>query len=257
MSGALVRVVRAVRSEITKILTLRSHLIAIALTVVLAAVFGYLTGLTSRNVLDANDPTLDANFTPQLSGLVALVYGQIGIIVLGVLVAGSEYAGGQIRVSLAAVPNRNLFLAAKAAALTLVSLAVAVATVVSSGLAAEAGLGAHGDMSWAAGNLLTGAVCYLVLMSALGFALTMVTRNAVIPLALLITLTQAGSNLLLQTSSIGDLAKYLPDMAGMVMFFPDSPSHDILTATTGGLVMAAWVAVLLLVSQLLLNRRDA
>lgn len=250
---------QVIRSEITKLMTLRSILVTIGITVACVATLGYVYGRSTRSLIDAGDPAV-AGFNSASAGLNAISYGQIGIIVLGVLVATSEYAGGQIRVSLAAVPNRNLFLTAKATALLLASLAVAVPTVVLSYLATVMGLGEHGRITLTTGDIpghLAGAVGYLVLMSLLAFALGVLTRSTVVPLVGLIALTQAVSTVLVQTvDPLAHLARYLPDLAGKLLY-AQSPSQDILTATTGGLVMVAWVAGLLLAGHLVLNRSDA
>ena len=59
---------------------------------------------------------------PTSVSLSGLALAQLAIGVLGVLVITSEYSTGSIQTSLAAVPRRGRFLAAKATVLTAVSL---------------------------------------------------------------------------------------------------------------------------------------
>ncbi|MEU4619369.1 hypothetical protein AB0G04_05210 [Actinoplanes sp. NPDC023801] len=86
----------ALRAEVIKLVTLPSLRLTLALTWAV---------------------TLLLRLTDPPRGVVA--YGQIGVLVLGVLAAGHEYqAGGQIRASLLAVPRRPLLAVAKIVALT-------------------------------------------------------------------------------------------------------------------------------------------
>lgn len=238
------------RSEITKLLTLRSIRVTVAVTVVLAAGLAYLTGRTGRALLDDG---LELGGEYLRSGLLVVVYTQIPMLVLGALSASSEYPA-QVRASLAAVPGRGLFLAGKAAALALVGAAVAVVTVAVSCLVAEWALGGYGTMAWLQAGPVAGAVAYLTAMCLLSFTLGMLARNVVVPLVVLVAMTQAGSTLLLQ-SSLSEAARYLPDLAGTAMFL--ELSFETLAPATGAVVLAAWVAAGLAVAWWVVRRRDA
>jgi len=65
-----------------------------------------------------------ASFDPTNNGFTGLTIGQLAFGVLGVLAVTSEFASGLIRSTFAAVPNRRLVLAAKAAVTGAVMLAV-------------------------------------------------------------------------------------------------------------------------------------
>lgn len=64
------------------------------------------------------------SFDPTSVSLTGLLFSQLIIGVLGVLVMSAEYGTGTIRSTLAAVPNRPLVLATKAAVLAIVTLVV-------------------------------------------------------------------------------------------------------------------------------------
>ena len=64
-----------------------------------------------------------AAFDPVEQGFAGLAIGQLALGVLGALLITTEFSSGMIRATLAAVPNRPLLLAAKAAVLAAVTLA--------------------------------------------------------------------------------------------------------------------------------------
>jgi hypothetical protein len=101
-----------------------------------------------------------------------------------------------------------------------------------------------------------GVVVYWVLTALLAFGITLLTRNGIVPLVVLILNTSVVTVTFLLTK-ITTLAVYFPDMAGLRMFIieMDLPVH--LSPVAGGAVMAAWVAVLLAVGVAVFRRRDA
>ena len=64
-----------------------------------------------------------ATFDPTSIGLRGLLFAQLVIGVLGVMVMSAEYGTGTIRATLAAIPNRPLIVAAKAAVFAVVAAA--------------------------------------------------------------------------------------------------------------------------------------
>ncbi|WP_245583910.1 hypothetical protein [Paenibacillus terrigena] len=98
---------------------------------------------------------------------------------------------------------------------------------------------------------LIGVVYYWKLTALLAFGITVLTKNGIIPLAvLMINSSFVSFSYLL--SRVTKLAFYLPDRAGTDMFMSDR-FH---TPFTGGLVMFAWVVVLFIVAAIVFHRRD-
>ncbi|MEU6645175.1 hypothetical protein ABZ863_21805 [Saccharomonospora sp. NPDC046836] len=174
------------------------------------------------------------------TGLRAVNYGQLGLIVLGILTAASEYSSGQIRTSLASVPNRALLLVGKVLAY------LAVAAPVS--LLAVAGSAALGGVPVLTARSL-GATTYLTLIGLLGLAAAVVLRSLAGTFALMATLVLVASPLLV---SVTALARYLPDRAGMQLYQPGD-----LTAIHGGAVMTAWIMAALTLAIVTFVKRDA
>lgn len=239
------------RSELSKLASLPFVWMAFAAGLVVPVGIAVITSLTS---------TPGSN-----TGFSELAIGVVGAIVLGVCAIGSEYttegeesAGGrQIVTTLMATTSRVRLLAAKIVAVVLTAallavLAVAAVFVTVHLLVAD---GSAPPLDAAAFARMGGAVVYWVLMALLGFGLTVLTRHGIIPMAVLVANSSAVTVTYLLAQSI-PIANWLPDLAGMRMFTTvETGVH--LTPLTGGLVMAAWVAVLLMVAGVAFARRDA
>ncbi|MEU8611290.1 ABC transporter permease [Actinoplanes sp. NPDC048791] len=223
------------RAELLKLAGLPSAWVAVALSLLLPPL---VVLLNSRTV--ANSPD---------TGFLELTVGVLGPLVLGTVAAGSEYRGGQIATSLVCVPSRMRLLAAKTAALV---LSVAVTAVVS----AVVTLAVAGVLGGGTGPRIAGVVVYWVLNALLAYGITLLTRSGVLPLTLLIVNSTVVSVSFLLTK-LTPLAAYLPDLAGAQMFIEPHDVGTDLTPVTAGLVMGAWVAVLLGVAAYVFHRRDA
>lgn len=248
-----------VRSEAVKLRTLPSVLVTCLVTATATIGLSYLAGWSVGQALDTDPSLLVGDASPERVGLDGTAYGQAGMVVLGVLAVSGEYADGQIRTSLLAVPGRLRLLAAKAAALAGAALLTALVTVPGAFAATQAGLGDHG-LSWSgvwdgpAPAYVAGALLYWVLLALLSAGVTVIVRNAVVPLVVLISTVLALSFYL---SLATGLADFLPDRAGALMFRESEGYAHELTAVQGGAVMLAWVVAVGLVAAVLFRRRDA
>src|SRR5215472_12438554 len=110
-------------SEWTKLRSVRSTMWTLLLLVVLTlGLTGLITGLTAAQwskVGAASRATLIGDPVSAILGA-SIEFGQLTIIVLGVMVITSEYTTGAIRSSLLAVPRRLQMLSAKARMFTAV-----------------------------------------------------------------------------------------------------------------------------------------
>jgi ABC-2 type transport system permease protein len=224
-----------VRAELLKLAGLPSVWVAVALSLFVPPLVAL---LNSRAAASAPD-----------TGFLELTVGVLGPLVLGTVAAGSEYRGGQIATSLVCVPSRMRLLAAKTGAVVLsVAVTAAVSAVVT--------LAVAGVLDGGSGPRIAGVVVYWVLDALLAYGITLLTRSGVLPLtALIVNSTVVSVSFLL--TKVTPLAAYLPDLAGAQMFIEP---HDVvadLTPVTAGLVMVAWVAVLLSIAAYVFHRRDA
>lgn len=196
---------------------------------------------------DGGDPVLRAFY--------AINFAQIAAVAFGATAVSSEYAGGALRVSLAAVPHRDLFYAAKAAILGGTALAVGFVTSFATFFTGQAFLGRYAIGLGEPGALraCAGAGIYLALMALFAAGLTFLLRSAVAVLSLLIPF------ILIVSFVVGDvaggIAAYLPDRAGQQVLHRD-PVGDV-GPWTGLAVTALWAAAALLAGWQAVRRRDA
>lgn len=101
------RLSHALRSEWTKIRTVRSTMWTLGVMIALVVGINLLVVVPIANSNDTDVPVL-------APGLFGLMLGQMAIITLGVLVITSEYGTGMIRTTFTACPRRGRVLTAKA-----------------------------------------------------------------------------------------------------------------------------------------------
>jgi ABC-type transport system involved in multi-copper enzyme maturation permease subunit len=103
------RVKHVARSELVKILTLRSTAVTFGITIVAALL---VTGLVSNAAL-GHPPDWYVGFDPTQTSLTGMVITGLTGGVFGALIITGEYSSGTIRSTLAATPRRPILLTAK------------------------------------------------------------------------------------------------------------------------------------------------
>lgn len=183
-----------------------------------------------------------------------ITFLQIGPVVLGVLVAGSEHVGRQLATTLAATPNRLLLLAGKATAYLSVAAVTSLAAIGAGTTTASIVLGTRGIRQTRAfdPSPLIGAALYLVLIGLLALALTILLRSLIPPLVAMLALVLIVSPLL---AGFTEHARWLPDRAGRLLYSPDI--DPLLTSGAGTLVLLAWIVVTGVTASAAFVRRDA
>jgi ABC-2 type transport system permease protein len=258
-------IVGLLKSEWTKIRSLRSSVTALVLLVVLTVGFTALfVGLTvgqwdqinaARKLYYEQDPTraiLGAGF--QLS--------QLAVCILGVLVMANEYSSGTIRASLLAVPRRTPMLVTKAIVFAIVVFLVTeVAAFASFAVGAPilnskvaVGIGDHGVV-----QAIVGAGLYGAMLGVFSIAIGAIVRHAaggitgVIAFVLVLApLTQ------LIPGDVGTyIHGYLPTEAGQLIVAVRQGPDDLLTPWQGFGVFCLWTLALMIIANYLLRHRDA
>lgn len=245
-----------VRAEIRKLLGLPTAWIGLVLGTLLAPAIVLLNAPYTRRAIA--DGTLTD--TSDL-GLRDLGIGLIGPMVLGVVVVSSEYTSTghdaprarQLTATLTAMPGRLRLLAAKTVALVLVVAAQAAVVAAATLTLTQVLHGSHVPVP--APGRVAAAILYWTLTALLACAITLITRNGIVPLTFLIINSTVVSVSYLLTK-VTDLATYLPDIVGAQMFLDTSDFPVRIAPVTAGLVMAAWIAVLLAIGAVLFHRRD-
>lgn len=243
---------RALNAELSKLISLPSVWLAFAAGLIVPNVIAVISLLNGSNAADMD------------TGFAELSVGVLGAIVLGGIAIGSEYvtegeesAGGrQITISLIAIPSRIRLLMAKIGAMAIITAILAIFAIVSVFTTIYF---INGSEIWTfhEGMLsrMVGVVVYWVLMALFTFGLTALTRNAIIPIGVMVINSSAVTVTFLLTR-MTPLATYLPDMAGQKMYMLGTDTGMELTPIAGGAVMGAWVFVLLIIAGFTFLRRD-
>ena len=117
-----------VRSEWTKIRTVRSTMWTIAVTIVLGVGIGALVTAVTRSHWLSMGIGDRQSFDATATSLTGLLLAQFSIGILGVLAVSAEYSTGTIRATFSAAPNRTRVLAAKVVVFGILSFIVAEVT---------------------------------------------------------------------------------------------------------------------------------
>ncbi|MEU8210952.1 hypothetical protein AB0B85_17360 [Micromonospora sp. NPDC049044] len=246
-----------VRAELRKLLSLPTAWVGLVLGTLVAPVIVLLNAPYTRRAI-ADGTLTDLSDL----GLRDLGIGLIGPMVLGVIVVSSEYTSTardapgarQLTATLIAVPHRLRLLGAKTTALVLVVAAQAAVTTAATLALTQLLHGAHAPLP--APARIAAAILYWTLTALLAYAITLITRNGIVPLTLLIINSSVVSVSYLLTK-VTDLASYLPDIVGAQMFIRGTDFPVEVPPMTAGLVMTAWIVALLAVGAVLFQRRDA
>jgi ABC-2 type transport system permease protein len=256
--------VALISAEWIKIRSVRSTVWSVASTVALSVGLAYLVGLSFRTAFPELPADQQERFDPLFATFYSLTIGQLPLVVLAVFVVTSEYSTATIRATLAAVPQRGRFFAAKVLTAALVAAAVAAVTVPATFAAAQTGLGPHATTLGAEGVAVAvaGACCYLVLIYLFATGLAALLRSAIPTLGILLPLLFLGSQGLGNVPKLKTVAQYLPDQAGMVIMHIAGQGDDPRFARPYGPwagigIMALWTAVALLAGYGAVRRRDA
>jgi ABC-2 type transport system permease protein len=247
------------RAEWIKFWSVRSTAWSVASLFALGAGLTVLVCATSADWL----ASADADESPYSFVTWGLMIAQVTAVVLGTLVATSEYGTGMVRATLAAVPRRGPVLAAKAIVLTGTLLVTGTVTAFVGYLGGNAFLSAAGVGVPFDGDgvlrALLGSGLYLAGLGLLSMAVGLLVRHTAAALsAVLAVVFVLGNMAFLLPGTWGEwVAKVLPGNAGSPVATPVSFNPDLLGPWTGFAVFAAEVAVLLAVAAVTFQRRDA
>ncbi|MFD9934697.1 ABC transporter permease [Streptomyces massasporeus] len=234
------------RSEWLKVRTLRS------LPGALLALFATTTAFSAlAGVSDASGPGFDPLFT-SLSGVLP---GQIAAITFGAMAVSSEFHQGALRLSLAAVPRRGRWFAAKAAVIAVPALLTGLVTALAALLVGRAGLGPAADTlsTGEQTRAVVGCGVYLMLMALFAAGVAALLRSGVATLSLLVPFILVVSFVI--GDATGTVADFLPDKAGQLVI---RETYDGTLGPWSGLaVTALWTAAALLAGAWSVRRRDA
>ncbi|WP_127842402.1 hypothetical protein [Actinomyces wuliandei] len=222
-----------------------------------------MAGLSGPSIGDAiasGDNDLAPGVSPETVGLEWVGLGLVGVITVGVITATSEYVGNQLYTSLAAVLGRVGLLLAKLLALLTVTSIMGVIAIPVLSVMSQLGLGdlsvLHGGVPSSLVWRWLGGTVFWVVSAQIGFALGILMRQSLLPLFILIIISQ----LTLPLINLIPIARYSPFAAGThlydrMMITASVPTAALSPAETG-MVIALWVLAPILVSIFVFSRRS-
>jgi ABC-2 type transport system permease protein len=249
------------KSEWTKIRSVRSTGTTLALAALSTLGLGFLISLLSRDEFAKKDAAELRFADPTLISFAGTSLGQLAMIVFGVMVVGGEYSTGMIRTSLAAVPRRGIFLFSKIGIATLLAFLVSLVTSFATFFAGQAALGPYkvsiGDPDVL--RAVIGAALYMTLIAVFAMGVTVVLRSPMLSLGILMPLFFLLAPILGNVSATRKVAQYLPDQAGGKIMQVVAPENDTAPfGPWGGLgIMVLWVLLAVFCGWLVLRTRDA
>ncbi|MEV4431466.1 ABC transporter permease [Streptomyces sp. NPDC049555] len=251
---------RVLRSEWTKIKSVRSTVWTLGVAIVVTVALSLLiSALTNRNFEDM--PVRDKiRFDPTFTSFAGMGLGQLALIVFGVLVVSNEYSTGMIRPSLAAVPQRGIFLFCKIVIAGLLALVIAMITSFAAFFAGQAMLGAHSTSLGEAGVLraVIGGGLYMTLIAVFSMGVATMLRSPMLALGILMPFFFLISAILGNVSATRKVGQYLPDQAGQKVMQVVTTGSDAPYGPWGGFtIMVLWVVAALAGGYAVLRTRDA
>lgn len=254
------RVKNVVKSEVLKIMTLRSTAVMVGLTVVAGLLVTWL--VTWSNLHQGTG--YYTGFDPTQNSLTGLIVAGLTGGVFGALLITGEYSSGTVRLSMAATPRRPILLAAKigvaSAAALVFSEVLSFASfflgqlVLSSGGAPSASLGSPGALR---AVVMTGV--FIALMALMSFGFGLILRSAAGAIAAFVGVVFV-LPLVMHGISEHDL-RYVPTniLTNSIMSTVDQGPgiNQPVSPAVGLLLMAIYAAAALGAGAVLFVRRDA
>jgi hypothetical protein len=252
----------ALRSEWTKLRSLRSTFWALTVTVVLGVGLGAAISAAGAHGYAQSSASGKLSWDPTALSLDGIGIATLAIAVLGVLFISSEYSSGMIRASLIAVPRRGRLLAAKSLVFAAVTFVVGEVTSFTAFFVGQALISGHaphaalGDPGVA--RAVVGAGLALTDLAVLSVATGALLRHpaAAIAAVIAVLFVLPGIAQALPDSWRNPVTEYWPTQAGGQLASVHHAANT-LQPWPGFGVMCLFVAIVYAIAWTLLDRRDA
>ena len=249
-------------SEWTKLRSVRSTAWSLAAGFLLTIAFPIIFALVTRTHWSSMSAGDRAGRHPLDIALAGVNVAQLAIAVLGVLLISAEYSTGSIRSTMTAVPRRLPVLWAKLIDYAVLSFVLMVPAVLVSFFASQAIVDTIRPLRISftdpgVARAMLGGALYVMLVGIFALAIGAIVRNTAGGIAAFAAIFFVLPPLMftLPTSWNNAISQYLPSEAGRQVFALHHAAHT-LTPLTGGLVLAAYCAVAIVIAAVLLVRRD-
>lgn len=255
------------RAEWIKLRTVRStHLALLAAAAAAIGIAALACGTDANHIGNMTSfqraRFLGNDFDPASQSMVGNIIGQLAVGVLGILAVTSEYASGMIRSSLAAMPNRKAWMAAKLAIFAGVALIAGQVMTFGAFLIGQAMYSSqHVGLSLSdpgAMKVVLATGLYISLVGMLGAGLGFIIRHTTGAITALIAVTLVVPQLAgaLPVSWQHKVVPFLPESIGERAASLRHLDHHLSTWTGVGM-MVVYAVIAIGVAAFLLDRRDA
>jgi|BarGraIncu00222A_1022003.scaffolds.fasta_scaffold00047_20 ABC-2 type transport system permease protein len=257
--GLAVQLPRVLRSEWTKLRTVRSTMWTLLATLLVCI---GLPVLISFAIVNQPRGDVGPDFDAAGFSLFGVFLGQLIVGALGVLVMSAEYSTGTIRATLTAAPQRVLVFVSKLLTFAVVIAIVSFVTTFVAFFLVQAVLNTHSlGVSLGQGTslrMVIGGALYLTIVGLLGLGIGAILRHSAAGISTVLALLFVVPILanFLPHSWQEHIVKYLPGQAGQAIFQRHSDAVT-LAPWTGLALFAAYTVLTLVVGAALLVRRDA
>jgi ABC-2 type transport system permease protein len=251
----------AVRSELTKIRSVRSTYWTLLALVVVTIGFG---ALASWGVASHGHP--GPGFDAAAQSLSGLYISQLIIGVLGVLVISAEYSTGMIRTTLTTMPHRGTLIAAKAIVFAVVAFVTGLITCLASFFLGQALMSSH-HLSTTLGQPhvlreVIGGALFLTASGLLAFGIGLLLRHTAGAISTVVALLFVLSILInfIPQSWQNHVTKWIPADAGVQIWSTATTARGgtpMFAPWTGFAVFCGYAAIALIAGLLLFRKRDA
>ena len=252
------RVKNVLRSEVAKILTLRSTAITLGLSLVASLV---VTGLVCRN---QGQPPPGSGFDATQNSLTGMVVAALFLGVFGVLLISGEYSSGTIRTTLAATPRRPVLLATKTGVMAVITVVFCEISSLLNFFGGQAFLSGAGTPTATLGSpgafravFLTGL--FVSLLAMMSFSFGLIFRNTAASIAAFAGVVFVLPLVVHQISQ--SAVRFVPSniLVNSIMSTVGQGQgpHLPLSPVVGLLVMALYAAIALAAGAVFFFRRDA
>jgi ABC-2 type transport system permease protein len=250
------------RSEWTKLRSVRSTFWALTVTVVLGVGLGAAVSAAAAHGYAKSSVSDKLSWDPTGVSLDGIAIASLAIAVLGVLFISSEYSSGMIRASLIAVPRRGKLLAAKSLVFAAVTFVVGEATSIGAFFVGQALISGHaphaalGDPGVA--RAVVGAGLVLTALAVLSVAVGALLRHPAAAIAAMVAVlfVLPGIVQALPDSWRNPVTEFWPTLAGGQLASVHISAHT-LQPWPGFGVMCLFVTIVYAIAWTLLDRRDA
>jgi ABC-2 type transport system permease protein len=259
-SAGRVTLAGALRSEFTKIRSVRSTYWTLLAMFVVVVGFGALASAGAAH--GPHGPFFD----PTRQSLAGLYIGQLIIGVLGVLVISSEYSTGMIRTTLTTNPHRGVMIAAKGIVFTMVALVTSLVTAFAAFFLGQALMSSdHISTTIGSPNVLRaviGGALFLTACGVLAFGLGLLIRHSAGGIGAMVGLLFVVTILVnfLPQSWQNHVDKWIPALAGgqVWMTTPNPPGNTPMYGPWPSFaILCGYAAIAVAAAVILFRRRDA